>query len=127
MNIQVQAPVSAVSDIVKHIVSAIIVIAGVSAFYYFAEDIQLIYRVLGLIVMAVAVVALLFTTSIGQESWVFIQEARREVKKVVWPTREETWRTTLLVIAMVFIVGMILWLLDMLLFWGITSLTGQGG
>lgn len=127
MNIQAQAPVSAVSDIVKQVFSVFFVVAGVSAFYYFAEEVQLIYRVLGLIAIVLAVLAVMFTTSLGQDVWAFILESRLEVKKVVWPTRDETMRTTLLVIVMVFIVGLILWLLDMFLFWGVRLLTGQGG
>ena len=46
---------------------------------------------------------------------------------MVWPTREETMRTTLLVFAMVTVVGLVLWLLDMALFQGVRLLTGQGG
>ena len=54
-------------------------------------------------------------------------ESKQEVRKVVWPTRDETLRTTLLVFAMVIMVGFVLWLLDMFLFWGVRVLTGQGG
>jgi preprotein translocase subunit SecE len=45
---------------------------------------------------------------------------------MVWPTRQETIQTTLIVFALVFLVGLILWLLDMFLFWAVTLLTGQG-
>jgi preprotein translocase subunit SecE len=45
---------------------------------------------------------------------------------MVWPSRQETVQMTLIVFALVFLVGLILWLLDMLLFWCITFLTGQG-
>jgi len=64
---------------------------------------------------------------LGRNVWGFVLESKQEVRKVVWPTREETFRTTLLVFGMVFIVGLILWLLDMFLFWGVRLLTGQGG
>jgi len=56
----------------------------------------------------------------------FALEAKQEVRKVVWPTREETIRTTLLVFGMVFIVGLLLWLLDWGLLTAIKALTGQG-
>jgi preprotein translocase subunit SecE len=70
---------------------------------------------------------MMLTTDLGRTVWSFVLESKQEVRKVVWPTREETMRTTLLVFAMVFIVGLILWLLDMFLFWGVRILTGQGG
>src|SRR5664279_2584948 len=124
MNTQVEASAS-VFDVVKQVFSVIFVVAGVAAFYYFSE-ISLLYRVLGLVVVAIVVVGLILTTNLGQNVWSFILEAKQEVRKVIWPTREETVRTTLLVFAMVFIVGLILWLLDMFLFWGVRLLTGQG-
>ena len=74
-----------------------------------------------------AAMGLMLTTEIGKNVWLFVLESKQEVRKVVWPTREETVRTTLLVFAMVTIVGLILWFLDMFLFWGVRFLTGQGG
>ena len=49
-----------------------------------------------------------------------------EVRKVVWPTRQETIQTTLIVVVMVIIVAIILWLLDMFLGWSIGLLMGHG-
>jgi len=72
-------------------------------------------------------VAMMLSTELGRTVWTFALESRQEVRKVVWPTREETMRTTMLVFVMVFVVGLILWLLDMFLFWGVRFLTGQGG
>ncbi|MGZ8225084.1 MAG: preprotein translocase subunit SecE [Methylovulum sp.] len=125
MNIQAEAPISVV-DIVKQVFSVVFVVAGVAAFYYFSE-IQLLYRVLGLLVVALVVLGMMFTTAMGRSVWGFMLESKQEVRKVVWPNREETMRTTLLVFAMVSIVGLVLWLLDMFLFWGVRILTGQGG
>ncbi|MGR9012336.1 MAG: preprotein translocase subunit SecE [Gammaproteobacteria bacterium] len=125
MNTQVEASAS-VFDVVKQVFSVVFVVAGVAAFYYFSE-VSLLYRVLGLVVIALVVVGMMLTTGLGQNVWGFVLESKQEVRKVIWPTREETVRTTLLVFAMVFIVGLILWLLDMFLFWGVRLLTGQGG
>ena len=126
MKTQAEAP-TAVFDVVKQVFSVVFVVAGVAAFYYFSEDIPLLYRVIGLVVIMLAVTGLMLTTEIGQGVWQFILEAKQEVRKVIWPTREETVRTTLLVFAMVTVVGLILWFLDMFLFWGVRLLTGQGG
>ena len=128
-NVETESPVL---DIIKKIFSALIVIAAVSAFYYFSVDhdsvkeIRLLFRVLALVSVIVAVLGLMSTTNTGKFVLSFVLESKQEVRKVIWPTRDETMRTTLLVFAMVFIVGLILWVLDMFLFWGVRSLTGQG-
>ncbi|MGR9116393.1 MAG: preprotein translocase subunit SecE [Gammaproteobacteria bacterium] len=125
MNTQVE-PATSVADVVKQVLSLVFVIAGLAAFYYFSEY-PLLYRVLALVAVVVLSLGLMSTTEVGQSIWAFILESKQEVKKVVWPTRQETFRTTMLVFAMVFIVGLVLWFLDMFLFWGIRMLTGQGG
>lgn len=125
MNAQAEDATSAL-DIVKQVFSIIFIVAGLGAFYYFSEF-SLLYRVLALLAVVLASLGLLLTTDMGRNVWVFAMESKQEVRKVVWPTREETIRTTLLVFGMVFVVGLILWLLDMFLFWGVRLLTGQGG
>jgi preprotein translocase subunit SecE len=128
-NVETETPVL---DIIKKIFSALIVVAAVSAFYYFSVDhdsikeIRLLFRVLGLVSVIIAVLGLMSTTNTGKFVLSFVLESKQEVRKVIWPTRDETMRTTLLVFAMVFIVGLILWVLDMFLFWGVRLLTGQG-
>jgi preprotein translocase subunit SecE len=114
-----------VLDVVKQVISVIFVVAGVAAFYYFS-DFPLLYRVLGLIVVIGAAVGLVLTTEVGKNVWNFMLESKQEVKRVVWPTREETMRTTLMVFVMVFIVGLVLWILDASLFWAINHLVSQG-
>ncbi len=132
MNTQAESSVSVI-DIVKQVFSIVLVIAGVAAFYYFSTDhtyfkeVRLLYRVLVLLVIISIALGLFLTTVYGKMVLAFAVESRQEVRKVVWPTRDETMRATLLVFAMVFIVGLILWFLDMFLFWGVRYLTGQGG
>ena len=125
MTTQAEASAS-VMDVAKQVISVLFAVAGIAAFYYFSE-VQLLYRVLSLIFMLSIVVGVMFTTTLGKSIWGFVLESRQEVRKVVWPSRDETVRTTLLVFAMVLIVGIVLWLLDMFLFWGVRLLTGQGG
>jgi len=61
--------------------------------------------------------------------WVveFVRDSRQELRKVVWPTREETMQTTLVVAAMVVILALLLWGMDGVLVWAIGWLTGQRG
>jgi preprotein translocase subunit SecE len=117
--------VSSVVDIVKLALSLVFVVAGITAFYYFS-DFQLLYRVLVLVAVLAAAVAVAFTTAKGRGLWGFMLESKQEFKRVVWPTKDEAVRTTLMVFLMVFIVGLILWLLDMFLFWGVQLLMNQG-
>lgn len=125
MNTQVEADES-VLDVVKKVFSVAAVVAGIGGFYYFS-DVALLYRVIGILVVFSGVVAAMLTTALGRSVWTFAIESRTEVKKVVWPTRDETMKTTLMVFAMVSVVGIVLWLLDTALFWGVRLLTGQGG
>ncbi|GAW85075.1 preprotein translocase subunit SecE [Bathymodiolus platifrons methanotrophic gill symbiont] len=121
MNTQTKE-VSSNVDVLKYILSLVLISAGVVAFYQFSDYSQL-YRVLGIVAIVVVSLAIMLTTAVGRHSWLFAQEARQEVRKVVWPSRSETMQTTLMVFAMVVIVGFLLWLLDMFLFWAIASLT----
>ena len=125
MNTQAEAETSVV-DVLKQVFALLLVSAAVIGFYYFSEF-PLLYRVLSLVSVFVLAVVVMLTTGVGRNVWAFMLESKQEVRKVVWPSRAETTQTTLMVFAMVFIVGLILWLLDMFLFWGIQILTGQGG
>ncbi len=112
-------------DTAKLVLAIVLLITGVAGYHYFSTQI-LVYRVLGVIALSGAAIAIVLTTAMGKGFLGFLKEARIEVRKVVWPTRQETVQSTLVVVALVFLVGVILWLLDMALFWGISSLTGQG-
>jgi preprotein translocase subunit SecE len=67
--------------------------------------------------------SLFFYTTQGQRFLVFVEASRAELRKVVWPTREETVRTTLIVMAMVMVAGLFLWGIDTLLLWAVAFLT----
>ena len=103
----------------------VVLLAGIIAFHYFETQSQLL-RVIGVLIALAVAVALVWTTQIGKRTRHFMGMSRTEVRKVVWPTRQETLQTTLAVIVMVIIVGIILWLMDMLLLWAVQSLTGRG-
>lgn len=124
MAARVESRKSAV-DTAKLILAIILLLGGIVGFYYFSGQ-ALVYGVLVVLGFSIAAIAIVFTTSIGKALLLFIKDARIEVRKVVWPTRQETVQATLVVIALVFLVGLILWFLDMGLFWGISHLTGQG-
>ena len=113
-------------DTLKMMVAIALLIGGIVQFYYFEDESQL-YRVLALLGFVAMAGGVLYTTRMGYGAWTFARDARMEVRKVVWPTRQETVQTTLMVVVMVFLVGLMLWLMDMFLRWAVFFLTGQGG
>ena len=124
MNAKVDAE-SGRLDSLKLAVAVLMVGGGIYAFYHF-EDQHLVLRVLGLLAVAAIAVFIAAQSTLGRNVLGFISGAQSEVRRVVWPTRQETVQTTLAVVLMVFLVGIFLWLLDMLLLWAIQLLTGQG-
>jgi preprotein translocase subunit SecE len=125
MNTNVETT-SGTLDTIKLGLALLIVIAALVGFYFYADQ-SLLYRVLGLLAAAGVSVAIALQTEKGRHIWSYFQDAQIEVRKVVWPTRQETVQTTLIVIVMVILVAIILWLLDMFLGWAIGSLMGHGG
>lgn len=110
-------------DTFKLLLAIVVLIGGIVGFYYYEAESQL-YRVLGVVFAAVVAIAISSTTNIGQNLIGFGREARMEVRKVVWPTRQETVQTTFMVLVAVIIIGIFLWLIDMLLAQAIQMLTG---
>ena len=113
-------------DTFKLVLAIAMLLAGIGGFYYYA-DASLLYRVLGVVGVAILAAGIAFTTSTGHAILSFGREARAEVRKVVWPTRQETVQTTIVIIFFVVILGVFFWLLDMFLLWATRMLTGQGG
>lgn len=113
-------------DTVKLVLALVLLGAGIAGFYYLENESQL-YRVLALLVVIFVAVGVVYTTALGKRINGYRRDSFIEVKKVIWPSRQETVQTTLIVIVAVFIIGIFLWLLDMLLLWGVQVLTGQGG
>ncbi|HNW79818.1 MAG TPA: preprotein translocase subunit SecE [Candidatus Competibacteraceae bacterium] len=110
-------------DMMKLLAAGALVLVALVAFYVFANH-SLLVRVIGLLLAGGAAVALALRTEPGAETLEFVRGARAEVRKVVWPTRAETTQTTLVVIAMVVIMGLLLWMLDLLLLWLVRLITG---
>ena len=117
---------SSMKDTAKLAIAVLMLLTGVVGFYYFGAA-STLYRVLALLAIAGVAVAIVATTQIGQSTLAFLQDSRTELRKVVWPTRTEAVQTTLVVIAVVILVGIFLWLVDMGLGLIVRSLIGAGG
>ena len=114
-----EQPSSAI-DTFKLMTAVLVLIAGVVGFYYFEEESQLL-RVLGMLAVAVVAFFIAASSEPGRRGLGFVKDARVEVRKVVWPTRQETLQTTIAVLFMVILVAIMLWLFDMFLGWGISK------
>ena len=111
------------ADKLKLMAAGTIVLMALVAFYVFAAH-SLLVRVIGLLAAVGVATAIVLKTELGAETLEFIRGARAELRKVVWPTRAETTQTTLIVIVMVIIMGLLLWLFDVLLLWLVRIVTG---
>ncbi len=124
MNSKAEAASSS-ADTVKLIIALLLLIGAIGAFYYFAEQ-SLLLRVVGLLAVAGIATAIALQTDRGRGISAFFKATQVEVRKVVWPTRQETVQTTLIVFGMVVLVAIFMWLLDLLLGWAVSGLVGTG-
>lgn len=125
MNEQVRQQEGGVSNAPLWI-AVILVAAGVAGYYVLST--QPAWVRWGSVVGGLVAGALVFFLSPGGRAfWQFVQEARNELRKVFWPSKQETWITTALVFGFAVLMGIFFWLLDMLLAWATRLLTGQGG
>jgi len=107
-----------------YLIAAIgVLVMGMILFYYFS-DIRLFYRVLGMIAVLILSGFIGYQSDFGKLVYSYVTDSKIELKKVTWPTKQETTQTTLGVIFVVIIVGILLWLFDMLLGWAIGTLYG---
>jgi preprotein translocase subunit SecE len=124
---EVQTPAGAsAKDTALMMLSMVALIAGIVAFYWY-DELALPFRVVMVVAGLAAGAGLMWFTWYGREFWQFAQAARIELRKVVWPERDETVKTTYVVFGFAVVMGLFFWLLDM----GLTYLTrllgGQTG
>ncbi len=113
------------TDQAKLGLAALIVVGGVAGYYLVGGQWWLRWAcVVASLVVAAAVVA---WSRYGTDLRQFVLDSRTELRKIVWPTRNETGMTTLVVFAFVLVAGVFFWLLDVGLAWLTRHLTGQGG
>ena len=103
-------------DIVKLALAAALLVGGIVGYYYYTEwsGLARFSLLLAGIVAAAAVGAF---TAAGRSMREYLVESQFELRKVVWPTRDETVRTTLVIIVVVIILSLLLGLIDLILKW----------
>jgi preprotein translocase subunit SecE len=114
------------SDWVKLGIAIVLVLAGVAAFYTLSNQaawLRWLAVVAGIVLGAVVIGFSRYGNALRQ----FVADSRIELRKIVWPNRQETGMTTLVVFVFLFIAGLFFWGLDLVLAWATRALTGQGG
>jgi len=109
------------------VILAILVLGSAIAGFYVYDSQALLLRWVELLVALGISTAIMLQDEVGRNTLSFMRDSTIEVRKVVWPARSETVQSTIVVIAMVILLGVLLWLLDMFLAWIVHLLTGQGG
>jgi preprotein translocase subunit SecE len=125
MTEDIKAQDGGAANTVKLVIASLLVVAGVAAFYLLsAQSIWLRWTaVVAGIVLGGVVVAFSQT---GSDLKKFIALSQVELRKIVWPNRQETGLTTLVVLGFVLIAGLFFWGLDVVLAWATQALTKQG-
>lgn len=113
-------------DTLKLLVAGGILLGGLFGYYYYA-DVSVLIRAIGVLLAFALAVGVALQSVRGQAFMKFVQGARVELRKVVWPTREETIQTGVTVLVFALIMAVFFWLLDIFLLWVTRLLTGQGG
>ena len=108
--------VSTGADKAKLAAAVLLVVGAVVAFYMLGKQ-DLWLRVVVLLVLLGAAVVVFVTSEPGKEFIAFGRDAWREVKKVVWPARNEALQMTGYVFAFVFVMALFMWLTDKTLEW----------
>ena len=126
VNAQTDTGESGVLDILKLLISAVVLVGGLYSYYYYIE-VSLPLRVLMVLGGLAAGIGIALTSTQGLRLRAFVQGARVEIRKVVWPTKQETTQTAIAVFIFTLIMALFFWALDSLLLVITRSLVGSAG
>lgn len=124
LNAQAETSESGILDVIKLLVAAGLLLGGLFAYYYYPEW-PLPFRVLSVLGGAIAGVGVAMTSTQGRRLWAFVQGSRIEIRKVVWPTKQETTQTAIAVFVFTLIMAVFFWGLDSFLLWLTKTLVGS--
>ena len=117
--------VASAGDFAKYALAILLAVAGLFAFYWFAN--QWVALVRGLAVVGGLVLGglVFMATAKGREAREFLSESRFELRKVVWPARKDAMRTTWVVIGVVLLVSLVLAGFDVVIQWAVKLVLGR--
>lgn len=112
-------------DTAKWVAAILILIAATLGNQYLTA-LSPVLRIVGVVVLALLALGIVLTTNKGRGFLGLLKESQVELRRIVWPTRQETWQTTLLVVAVVLIAALMLWGVDSLFGWIISAVIKLG-
>jgi preprotein translocase subunit SecE len=115
---------TSILDTIKLLLAAAALIGGLFGYYYFENELPLVVRVLLVLAGTAVGIGIAMTSTQGRNLWQFIQGARVEWRKIVWPTRQETTQTAIAVFIFTLVMALFFWALDSGLLWLTQSLIG---
>jgi preprotein translocase subunit SecE len=118
-------PASSGADTAILLLSVAVLIGSIFAYYYFI-DLSVVIRALMIVAGVIGSVFLVGQSQKGKRAFEYIRGSRTEVRRVVWPTRQEAVQTTIIVVVFVFIFGLMLWGLDAVLARVVQAALGRG-
>ena len=124
MSVQTETSESGILDTIKLMIAAAALVGGLYAYYYYETELAQAIRVLMVLGGTVAGIGIAMTSVQGQRLWHFIQGSRVEIRKVVWPTKQETTQTAIAVFVFTLIMMLFFWVLDSGLLWLTQKLIG---
>ncbi len=123
MKAKIETSAGGTLDWLKWALVTALLVSGVAGNWYYQDE-SLLLRVLGLLALSALAAVVALQTERGAAIWNLLKESRSEIRRVVWPTREETLQTTVIVLALVLVFALILWMLDSALSWFVSSVIG---
>jgi preprotein translocase subunit SecE len=126
MTEEIKVPDATAADKAKAVVAALLVVGGITGYYLLSTQptwMRWVSVAAGLLLAAVVLALSAYGRSLRQ----FVLDSRVELRKIVWPTRQETLQVTLAVFIFVIVAGLFFWLVDLGLAWATKALSGQGG
>jgi len=125
-SVDTKAQDAGAADMVKLVAAILLVLGGVAGYYVLGNQpawLRWLAVAAGIVLGAVVIAVSKYGTALKQ----FMADSRIELRKIVWPSRQETGMTTLVVFVFLVIAGIFFWGLDLALAWATRALTGQGG
>ena len=123
MNASTESQESGSLDGLKWGVIFLVLIGAVVGNYFYAEQ-SVLVRAIGVVVAVIIAGLIAMQTVKGRAAVAFAKESRTEVRKVVWPTRQEAVQTTGIVLVATLIMSLVMWGMDSVLFWVVGFITG---
>ena len=105
------------------VISIVILLCSIALFYLNPLVLNTLFKVLILLFSLVVAAYFFIKSAQGERFLYFVKETRIELRKVVWPSREETVKTTGMVMIAVIVVAIFLWIVDAFFTWGVKSIS----